>query len=127
MQLARNSADQSGTDIPDHIFPDSCTMLVKEFGARIPERNTATARPPPVAVRVQHDPRFIAQRPRQMHHHGVDADDYIQLPHAITEFYDIWRADVPGANSVSLAWASPPLQGVDLDTRLVEFLQQLRR
>src|SRR3954451_22934474 len=127
LQPPRNSADQSGTDIIDHVFPNPCTMLMKEFGTRIPKRSATTAWPPPIAIRMQHDPRLVAERPCQMHHHGVDADDNVQLPHAVAELYDVWRADVPGANAVSLAWAGPHLQRVHLDARFVEFLQQPRR
>src|SRR4051812_8861027 len=67
------TGDQSGLDVMDHVFPDPCPMLMKEFGTRIPKRGAATARPPPIAIRMQHDPRLVAKRARQMHHHGVDA------------------------------------------------------
>ena len=72
-----SSADQSATNIIDHICPYPCTMLVEEFGARIPKLNAAAARPSPIAIRMQHDPGFVAKRAGQVHYHGVHADDEI--------------------------------------------------
>ena len=76
---------------------------MEQSGTRTPKGRPATRRPTPIAIRMQHDPRFVAKRSGQMHHHGVDADDNIQLPHAVTQFDDVWRADVSGSNLVGLA------------------------
>src|SRR3954453_13383784 len=102
-------------------------MLMEQSCAGIPGRRAAPGGPAPVAIRMQHYPRFTTKRSGQMHNHGVDADDEIQFADAVTELHDIWRADVLGADLSRVFLSRSPLQGVKLNPITFEPLQKLCR
>src|SRR3954467_12113489 len=105
-----DSVHESGANVVDNGFPPCRQMLMEQSSAGIPERRAAPGGPTPVAIRMQHYPRFTTKRSGQMRNHGVDADDEIQFADPVTELHDIWRADVPGSDLSRVFLSRSPLQ-----------------
>src|SRR3954468_18485947 len=110
LDLPPESVHERGANVVDNGLPPCRQMLMKQSGAGIPGRRAAPGGPAPVAIRMQHYPRFTTKRSRQMHNHGVDADDEIQFADPVTELHDIWRADVPGSDLSRVFLSRSPLQ-----------------
>jgi len=93
---------QRARDLGNDSGPVAGTALVKQSRARVPVTVAAAGRPPPVAVRVQHDPCFAAERAGQMGDHGIDRDDQIERTKPVRELIDVSRADVDSTDLCNL-------------------------
>ena len=119
--------DESGSNVLDDAFPTRRRALVEQSGSGIPERSRAATGPSPVAIQMQHDPRFVTERSGEVHHHGIHADDEIQLRHAVTERHDIRRADILSPNFGSRLSSRSSLQREEPDFLTMQALEKLRR